>query len=392
MKGLFIIILMGLMILGALITTEFGENLTFLIYLLYVSMIPLIIFIMKTKKFHINKTVLLLLYGYIILSAISAMVNADVTLIITSMLIMLLYLSLGVALPSWIKNYDGLILKITVISLSALVFIPLLINGIDESPYQGMFYNTNSFGVVVATLFTAILALFFNDLERHFMGEKISRLPKSKFLMYTGLIITCFIFVTLSGSRTSFLTCVFLLVLGSSLFVVFLIKRRKIGSLIIRIPFLSFVVFILGYLTINFTNFGLYLEENILSKFASTSGRGDLFNNRSGTWETILTESGLFNESIDQLFITPHNTFLSILSTNGWLPFMFLALFFVVCLCYAISYFFKSGQSHRYFPILAISSFILLSMAEIMLYKSSMIMAFAAIGLAVNNQVVKLEK
>lgn len=384
LKLFLVLSLVLLLLFGSLVTTEFGEGLSFIIYLIYIAIIPMVVLLLKSKKFYVNKIILIVLLTYVFFSSISALVNNNVNLLATSTLFLLLYLSLGVFVPSILKEYDRKILVLSVLTLSGLIFIPLLLNGLDTMPYQGIFYNTNSFGVVVSTLFTVLMILFLDKAEKYFMRSNKKQI-KTKLVLFIFALVICIILAAASGSRTSFITCLIVGVLGTSLLILTLIKHKQIGFFATRVPLLFFLTSIIVLPIWNFTNFNTYVDQNILSKFSRTSGQGDVFNGRTLAWDTIFEETGLFSQSINQLTIAPHNTFLSILSSNGWVPFLLFVLFFIVSVYYSIVYFIKGEGGYRYFPILALASFTLLSMAEIMLYKTSMIIAFVAIGVAVNN-------
>lgn len=366
-----------------------------LIYPLFVIIIPLTLVIKSNYIFSVNKQILFFLFSYVILSMISAMFNGDSGLIFTSVLMMLLYLSLTVLAPAIIKNYNALVVRLIVLVITPIIIVPLLLYGITSQPYKGLFYNPNAFGITIATITVIIISVFISDFEKYVSKESFSRFPKFKLLILVSLLVSCFGFLALSGSRSSFTATVIVLFLGFSLMVFSLAKKKKIGNLLVKIPIISFFLFLISMGVIKLTNIGIYFESYIFSKFRNHVVSGDISNGRSYIWETTIKEAGLFGKGsgyFEETFSTgPHNTFISILGTNGWLPLVCFILITVISLYLSVRYF-NVGitDKYRYLPVLSVISFILLSIGEGMLYKLSMLLMFATVGIAVNNSTIKI--
>ncbi|HJF30541.1 MAG TPA: hypothetical protein K8V56_02025 [Sporosarcina psychrophila] len=327
---------------------------------------------------------LLLLSG-----VISTFVNLDVGLLINFSVLFLLYLVSTAGMSSFGVDANDLVYKATLITHIPLIFVPLLVDGINRTPYYGIFYNPNSFGSVVATLFGFVLAVFLYKAEQKFTDNEIDSSIKWEFLF---LILLAFL-VVISGSRTSALTLLAMVAIGFYLIFVMLIKFNKLK------PFLKMILstLLLGglvLLIIRLTPFYDYLMENIIGKFIVKSTRGDVLDMRGLVWQQTIREARLFgnggNYFVTETVAASHSTYFSVLGEYGWIPF----LLFMMLMLYMLYKSYKFAKNnvvykYKYLPLLVSSSFLILSFAEAMMFKLSMIAMFLLFGNILNGNAKK---
>ncbi|WP_339281346.1 O-antigen ligase family protein [Paenibacillus sp. FSL H8-0282] len=334
-----------------------------------------------------NVLTISIMYGFVIVSCISALVNHDMMLMFTSIVMFLLCISSLVIVPSFeYININKLITKAILFTHVPLVVIPLLLYGLNTLPYRGIFYNPNSFGTILATLFALFLAIFIYRFEILLTKKKQGLLESIGWLV---LLMVSFFLIVISGSRTSVLSALISVVVGVIFLVVSLIKAKKIFSTLMRLFSYSVLGAIIIGIVFKFTSFYDYLYNRIIYKFEIKSGRGDLFDHRSEVWKQALHEAGFFGRGshyfVNETTVAAHNTFISILGENGWISvILFLLLiitFFWSTARYAIS---QVEDTYKYVPLLMLICFCSLSMAEIMNFKLSMIAMFFTTGSIIN--------
>ncbi|HLR51714.1 MAG TPA: hypothetical protein VK072_02450 [Candidatus Avamphibacillus sp.] len=286
-------------------------------------------------------------------------------------------------------NTNKFISNAIMISHAPLILIPILVNGVNTAPYKGIFYNPNSFGSILATLFAVLLAPFLYTIGGLLKGFNSFTNVKIK-LIVQGLILFLISFlVILSGSRTSSLAVVGMVMIGLLFLIIDLIKEKKINALITKGTFLFLAITSTIIVLIKLTPFYDYLYINILYKFEVKASSGDVLDNRGAVWSESMQQAGLFGRGKDffteEIGVGAHNTFISIMGEYGWIPLIPFILFLIFSFTSSIKYFLKaSNNQYRYFPLLMVSCFLLLSLGEGMLFKLSMIAMFFAIGSTVN--------
>jgi hypothetical protein len=335
----------------------------------------------QKTKFKFNKNIFVLFYFFLLASCISALINADTELMLGAVFMGLLFFSLFITFPSlsgWKSN--EIVYKAVVIVHIPIIFIPL-VEGLGNPPYMGIFDNGNSFGIACLTLFAAVISKATHSLFQYvFKGIKIS---KRLFIYYFISIPSLLVLTMYSGSRTSFITAVTILLTSFGLIMMSFIKRatkRQFG----RAFRLSLLMFVLAFIAFTVFPIKEKFEQIILYKFRLKSD--DILSERGFIWESALNNANAFGHGRDYFSgfeHGAHNTFISLLGQYGWVPTLLFILILVLFLIQSLRYSFKAiNDPYRFLPLMMLITFLLLSNGEGMLFKGPMISAFAAIGAA----------
>jgi O-Antigen ligase len=361
-----------------------------IIALIILAFVPLTL-LFKRKEFVFHKNSFLLIYLLVLTGGISAMVNSQLQSMITPFMFFSLYVAAFVSVPSLKKiEINNVIYKAIGYSHIPLILIPIFIYGFNSNPYRGIFYNPNSLGTIVATLFAVFFSVFLYNMEKFIAGEKKNLI---KTTLFGQLLFTFFMFylVIMSGSRTSFITTVIIMLVGLLFLTIRLIKENKLLSLMVRGTIFSIFGSIVIFLLVKFTSFYEYLYFNIIYKFERKANSGDMLDHRGDVWSKTINEAGFFGHGekffANTIGLGAHNTFISILGEYGWvflILFMFLLLFiFISSFKYAIS---DINDKFKYLPLMLFFSFVTLSMGEGMLFKLSMIAMFFSAGATIRRK------
>lgn len=360
-------------------------------YSMYGSFIVLMLLVLlfKVKRIRYNKVLITLMALFSFTIFFSALKNQAVALFFNSLLFFVMFVAMGVVVNSYFKESTEKVVAYTVvISHIPVLLFPVITDGFDTVPYKGIFDNPNALGLVAATVFAVLASIFISKVEKTMLyKEKPSKLVM---LGYLVSMIFLFVLVIFSASRTSVLVAVATVLAGVILFLSFAIKQKRLASVIVKtvmsIPLILGVYLLVShYVPINF-----YLEQNIISKFERK--QSDLLDGRGDVWSRTAGDAGLFgngesyfNESVG---LGAHNTFVYIMGVYGWVPLIMFVLFIVVSLIFSIRYTLKSENDFKYLPLIMIITFIMLSMGENVVYRLSMVVAFAMAGVASNNKEV----
>lgn len=366
------------------LTQTFNSIGSVLIGMTVILILPLIL-LFKKRNYEINIFSLIFMFLFLIASMFSAYLNGDINLIISAGMILILYIASMIIIPSLLENRSNkIVYKSIMISHLPIIFFPLVIYGINSTPYRGIFYNPNSFGSIVATLFATMFALFLFKLENYYMNKKQS----IRNLMFNFLLLfAIFFLIVLSGSRTSVLTAVGIVLIGISIVFIRLFRSKKAVPLI-KSFFVGSVLIVGSAVLMKVTSFYEYLYFNILYKFEIKSD--DVLDNRGIVWEVTLKEAGLFGQGSDyfnQTLVGAHNTFISILGEYGWIPLILFCIIIIYGLIKSLIYAFSKVQDqYKFLPIMFMVCFILLSMGEGMMFKLSMIAMFFSVGSTIRSK------
>jgi len=359
---------------------------TYGIYIVYIFLSGLLILPIFTvkKEIKINIPTVEIMYLFFMFCLISSMVNADFKTIISSFMILNLFIVSCIILPRLNLEINKILVYSVLISHIPIVLFPLIINGFDTMPYKGIFYNPNSFGSILATIFVILLAAILGNLENIIKGAS-KKLDRLSILFLGAMLIYTLYLISLSSSRTSFLSAIISLFVGIAFLMWHLIKEKKIVSLLKR-----GVIFIVGstifYILINkFTALDKALYSSIFYKFEmSTHQDGGVLSGRGNIWVEAISNAGFFGKGkgfFSEIGYGAHNTFISIIGNYGWIPlilfFLFLIILFYYCVSYAIS---NTSDIYKYLPLLMCISFLTMSMGEEMIFKLNMLVMFFSFG------------
>lgn len=378
-----LIILLTSFFLGgtAIRVKEFSPNVNLLILIngLFIIVLTLII---KKRNIVIRANSFTILYSLLVLFLIISSLNSSGAGFMLSMKFILIYIVFMVCLPNLPSVFTFKVIAISFIISSSFV---LLLSVIKEPPdatisgtYSGIFANSNSLGLLTVTLFSLILVLFISNL--------FYKLNVKKGFLLLIILLFLLLIISISSSRTSFVTAVFLVVLALSFYV---LKTININSININYLLqLSFILIFLGISIFIFlkSDISKVIDENIVSKFSEKSS-GNMSSGRSEIWIEILDSSKLIGESDyfkNENNPSAHNTFLSNIGHHGWVQGIIYIIFWLNAMIQSFIYFKNNSNIEKYaiFPFLSVSTFIILSMTEVLTFNGAELLALSSIGYA----------
>lgn len=269
------------------------------------------------------------------------------------------------------------ILNLALLTHIPLFIIGILMNGLRLYAYEGFFYNPNSLGTISSTLFCALISVVFVKIRQK--EYKVFHI-----LISYILLLFLFFFVVISSSRTSFIT-IFLIT-----FLIFIYGLRydnilKIKSKTFISAFLKSIIFlvVLTFIYIN-SSLSKLVDDSIIAKFEAKEE--NITAGRELIWEETINQARLLGYGRDYFGVTfdssAHNSFISMLGQNGILTVVFYILFWLSIFRGSYLYLrhdFRS--SYRYFPIVTVLTFLILSLGESMNGKLSMFLVFVTFSL-----------
>jgi|GEM_PF-3164134 len=331
----------------------------------------------------------ILIFLFVITSGISAFVNQEGTLFLNAILIAIILVFSLIALPTINKidinkiDINKRVIISLVLTHIPLILIPILITGVNTTPYKGIFYNSNTFGNTMATIYSTLFAIYIFYLQRYIEGSK-QKFFILKSAFFGTILLSMVYLVMISSSRTSFISVAVTTVLGLLILGYCLIKTKKIYSFILKGFLFSFIAGII-LLALKFTNFYNSLYYNIVLKFQTKIQRGDVFDTRADIWSQTLAEAGFFGQGSkyfnENFNLGAHNTFISIIGTFGYIPAIFLFVLLIVLFIKSLKFSLSNTEvTYKYLPIILALNFFVLSMGEDMLFKLSMFLLLLSVG------------
>lgn len=338
-------------------------------------------FFVNQKSINIRVDKLNLLYlSFIFMGIFSTVFTQDEESLMSIIKLFILYVITVLITGNNKKINFDIIIKSAI--LSTIFFIIYMLN---KSPiqgvgmvYRGIFDNSNSMGLLSATLFTLSLA-----------GFKIN---KKSWITTLYTIIALFLSIllsALSGSRTAILTIVGVITTIVIIKLLAVAKSKKIRKL--KVKDIAIAVFFICTFSYFLTTEFFYdsLNSNIIEKFSSKTD--NITSSRTDIWMYAIHESKIFGQGSNfiktHLGLSAHNTFLAILVEYGWITCILYIMFWFIALLKSIRYYLIS---RNYIPLILIVNFILLSMMEVLTVHASAIIAMFMISFI--NKPVEREK
>lgn len=365
------------------------------ISIVYVSLILILLTIVffKKKEIKYNGLAMILMYLFLVFGALSALVNGDARTLMRAGVFFFLFISANVLIPSYFKEKTNIIIAATIIvSHIPLLLIPLITTGgIDYLPYFGIFSNPNNLGVVTATVLAIFASLIFKDIDNMFFYKKSKR---KRFMLINIIVIACLmLLISYSASRTSFVAALAIFFTGFLLVLIRLFQHKKLGNLLFKGFFISPIMVAAYFILSVYLPIQESIEDNILSKFERKSV--DVLDGRGAIWEQTIDKAGFFGGGSDlfygEIALGSHNTFVTVLGTYGWIPFIVIILFFALAAYHSIKHFLTSDSKYRYLAPMMLVAFLILSMTEDMHYKLSMIAILILSGVCMNQQKLRVK-
>ncbi len=364
------------------------NNLNFTVYLslVFSAFVMTVLFIKKNKVSYndTQKTNNILIYLFSITMSISFVLNNTLEDFFNIVGLLLFLLISTVLLPNIGTQSLNLkyIYKTSLYLIPILIFVPIPFIGLNYSilyGYQGIFFNPNSFGIVVSTFLIVVISYFIPNS----ISKKTSNLSK---LMFVSLIITTMILLLLSNSRTSIIV---VLVVGC---LIILQMFREKNTISFKQKRRLVLILTIGLIIVVFTG---VIEELFVNMFLEKfkNNESDITNGRSLVWKEIIDNRRLFGNGRQFLLdlpIAPHSTYFSILAQFGSVNlFIYILIIFRM---FRASYLFmtNSMSPYRFLPISITTAFILLSFTEGMLMIYTMFISFLSYGSILDN--IKIKK
>lgn len=373
------IILSSMFLMSSLyLTNYFNSYAQISIIALSVAMIGLLL-LMKVRDIKVNMPLMVLFYLFTFFGSLSSLKNSDIHSMLGVVGLLLIFVSLSKILPTFTRDNTNKFIANTIL----ITHIPLLVISIAlypiTTPYQGLFYNTNSFGSVAGTVYVVILAKMLIKLDVQDLTRKITYKKTRSFLGFSALVFVGLL-VIFSGSRTSLIAITFVTIIGVAFLMVHLFRLKRLKKFIIRMSGLSIVSILIIKVIQSLIPPHMYYY--ILLKFQIKSG--DILDGRGDVWGETFQKSNFLGNGryfFEETGLGAHNTFISLLGQYGWATLIVFLLIILTGLFYAARYIFTCDyDSHKYLPLLMIITFSTISMGEGMMFKLSMLATFACIG------------
>jgi len=350
-----------------------------------VSLLILLVFVaLKKDKVNYNRSLTITFYLFTLLSFLSALLNSDMGLLYGSIVLFVLYIILTIVFVNLIRS-DGnrFVFNSILISHVPLIALSFLFGTYGGGgSFQGIFYTSNAMGSVAATVFILILTVFLNNLELYATTKK--RGLRRKLIGTFILSLLSFMLIVITGSRTSFVAGVTVIVLGLFFLLCSLLRKRRLLNLVIKSASLVIATGTAYFVVSLIIPINELLDRYIVSKFNQKAGSGDILDGRGYIWSETFDRAGLFGGGRDFFSAfshSSHNTFISLLGQYGWIPVFFFICFLLLSAFYSLKYaFHASGDKYRYLPILMLIGFVALSMGESMMFKLSMLATLCCTG------------
>lgn len=308
------------------------------------------------KRFKVWSWCVLFVWG------LSGAINGEISLVANAVALFGIYYIFCEAYNRANVSIEKFLWEICIIYLWFVVY-SYIYAGLSFSSYKGITYNSNAFGGISAGVFCFCFSCFISGTTRQLV-KKIS-------LVICGISL---INTIISSSRTSFVTCAGVAIIGIFLSrkdITMYLRRNKHMIFLIGIMFgLLLIIAIKKY------DIGEIFYDAIIAKFIRK--KDNPFDGRAEVWMRVWKEKSLWGYGrnyFDDIGLGAHNTFISILGQYGIFAVIVYIGFILSSLRECIR-FSKSDCEYRLVPVLSTTAFVMMSMAEGMLMKINMLIFY----------------
>lgn len=373
-SNFFLYILMFLLIIcSTFIGSSYINISEYLIYFIIILFV-LPCFIFGNFNINFKKYDLLLLFVFLCIGCLSGIFNSEINLLFTASFIFIFYLIGKYFIPYNFNkgHFKRIFLKESSVFLAILLIILYFIFYDGGIPYKGIYDNPNTMGGVLATSFILMIGMIFGALESW----------KNKNILYliSLIVLVIFIFNILlkTASRTSVVAVGFVFLILILIFALKKIIDKKIKMVLFCFLIFSLILFFMKF-------YFLIIFENIILKFSNKSSSNDFFDGRGYIWDRTLNEAGFWGAGSDyfirEFSLGAHNSFISIIGRLGYIY----GSLIILCWLYLGYKCFKHclkcrGDNYGYSYLALWLGFTILSLTEVMLYKSIMLLFFLCLG------------
>lgn len=344
-----------------------------------IMIVFIVLLLRKGNVYFFFTTIDKLYLLFLVACIVSSVINGEIINFFTTFTFTLFYLVLVICQRNSpeIISFKLLLLSYATTAISVIV-LEFLNNPhyFIASTYNGLFGNPNSLGIFAATIF--IVSISFVILRLHDSNVKTA---------FSGLLVSFFSFllVTISGSRTSFVGIILVLIIVLVSYIISLIKKNGITKKqLFKMLLFIFIISMIIYYIFN-SSIYVIIESNIIEKFQRRSG--NITSNRNRIWKIVIENSTFFGHEsgyIETLLngLSAHNTFLYQTGQFGWFAGIFYILFWVTSFVKSLIYFVNNFDKDKYsiFSLTLISLFIIISMLEAIPRMTLMYLALFSVG------------
>lgn len=320
-------------------------------------------FILKRDfSFNLNKKFKVWSWMVLIAWGLAGLINGEISLVANAVALFSIYYIFCEIYSKSEMSVDNFLWVVCGIYIWFIVYSYIHVS-ISFSSYKGITYNSNAFGGISAGVFCFCFSCFISGTTR--------QLVKNISLVICGISL---INTIISSSRTSFVTCAGVAIIGIFLSrkdITMYLRRNKHMVFLIGIMFgLLLIIAIKKY------DIGEIFYDAIIAKFIRK--KDNPFDGRAEVWMRVWKEKSLWGHGrnyFDDIGLGAHNTFISILGQYGIFAVIVYIGFILSSLRECIR-FSKSDCEYRLVPVLSTTAFVMMSMAEGMLMKINMLIFY----------------
>ena len=327
-------------------------------------------------RFEVWRSLVTGMYVLWILSiCVSLIVRMEPSMIITILGLSLILITAVSWLPNALihanMNYCKMFNALEYAMISVFVF-SFVNYEIRIGKYRGVFGNPNSFGGAVVTFGAIACAKLVYDLyKKHFSFLRI--------LIDFILVVLSFLGTLISNSRTSTITMIVAILVAIVLIVRIAGKKSRRAFLAILV---FFIVTGAGLVALySFTDIKS-IADPILQKYAYKVSIGNELGGRDVLWGNIISDFKFFGNG-ESTTNSAHSTYFSMLDKYGALGFIFWTAFvgYGTVRAAIISFSSRNRNPYAYYALFAFLVLALTGITEVMMLKTSMLLAVACIPL-----------
>lgn len=215
-------------------------------------------------------------------------------------------------------------------------------------PYMGMLKNENSMGTVILAEIISIVILF--------ISEKENRGRNKLGILYTIVLFLLFLLLIITGSRTSLITTIIVLLT--------LLVNSKIRTKI------SFKKIIISMLIVSCMCYIFFSNIEIIDPIMNKNNSPDSFVIRLNIWTNTIKESSLFGFGEDyfynNFFHQSHSSYIDVLGKFGIFAFL---IYLLICVfsflnCFKYRKRYRDIDEFSYAPIIINLAYLVCSLTE----------------------------
>ena len=327
-------------------------------------------------RFEVWRSLVTSMYVLWILSiCVSLIVRMEPTMIITILGLSLILITSASWLPNALIHADmsyGDMFGVMEYAMISIFIFSFVNYGIRIVRYRGVFGNPNSFGGVVVTFGGILCAKLVFDLNRKQFGF-------FRIFIDFILVILSLLGTLISNSRTSTITMIVAILVAIVLIVRFAGKKSKRAFFALLIFFIAASA---GLIALYCFTDVRSIADPILQKYAYKTSIGNEMGGRDILWGNIIRDFKFFGNG-ESTTNSAHSTYFSMLDKYGALGCISWTAFVLYGTIRAaiISFSSRNRNLYAYYALFTFLVLALTGITEVMMLKTSMLLAVASIPL-----------